>query len=69
MTTTETGNGAAVALDAIVRPPCENCGQPATHYGTHPEAGSIYVCRDCITGQGFRNLRAWDWAFQRPNND
>jgi len=35
------------------RPPCDNCGQPSKYIGHHPEAGVLYVCGGCISGQGF----------------
>lgn len=42
-------------------PPCDNCGQPAKLVGDHPEAGHGYVCDDCWRGQGFKNLKPWDY--------
>ena len=42
-------------------PTCHNCGNPAVMSGSHPDAGHCYVCNDCWRGQGFRNLKRWDW--------
>lgn len=49
------------ALAGIQPPPCDNCGQPARFVGSHPEAGHSYVCDGCWRGQGFENLKPWDY--------
>ena len=41
-----------VATNPFVRPLCENCGSPATYRGLHWEAGSVYVCEDCLKSHG-----------------
>ncbi len=35
---------------------CENCGAPATHTGSHWEAGGMLVCYPCTVGQPFSYL-------------
>jgi hypothetical protein len=35
---------------------CENCGDPATHTGSHREGGSMLVCYPCTVGQQFGHL-------------
>lgn len=49
------------------RPPCDNCGDPASMIGLHPDAGTVYTCEACAQGQGFKQLKAWDsWKKPKP---
>lgn len=37
---------------------CENCGDPATHTGSHWEAGGMLVCYSCTVRQPFSHLES-----------
>jgi hypothetical protein len=37
-----------LSVQRLVRPDCDNCGDPATYRAYHGEGGGVYVCEDCM---------------------
>jgi hypothetical protein len=54
------------SFEAKPWPECSNCGEPAKWLGTHPDAGGVPVCGQCVGGQGFKNLRLYSEILKRP---
>ena len=53
-------------VEAKPWPECSNCGEPAKWIGTHPDAGGVPVCVQCVGGQGFKTLRLYSEILKRP---